>query len=67
MFKIYTCTLLVKILECVIFYSSKKPKQKISHFYISILELFLKDHMTLKTGIMATENSALPPQEYITF
>jgi len=24
---------------------------------------FLKDHVTLKTEIMAAENSALPPQE----
>ncbi len=26
---------------------------------ISILELFLKDHVTLKTGVMAAENSAV--------
>ncbi len=27
--------------------------------YISILEIFLKDHMTLKTGEVAAESSAL--------
>ncbi len=32
---------------------------------INILELFLIDHVTVKTGPM--ENSALPSQEYITF
>ncbi len=30
---------------------------------ISILEWFLKDHMTLTTGAMAAENSALPSQK----
>ncbi len=30
---------------------------------ISILEWFLKDHVTLKTGVMAAENSALPSQK----
>ncbi len=30
---------------------------------ISILERFLKDHVTLKTGVMAAENSALQSQE----
>ncbi len=30
---------------------------------ISILEYFLKDHVTLKTGVTAAENSALPSQE----
>ncbi len=30
-------------------------------------EGFLKDHLTLKTGVMAAENSALLLQEYITF
>ncbi len=35
---------------------------------ISMLEWFLKDHdVTLKTGMMAAGNSALPPQEYIAF
>ncbi len=34
------------------------------HMQISILEWFLKDHGTLKTGVI---NSALPSQEYITF
>ncbi len=28
---------------------------------------FLKDHVTLKTGVKAAENSALSSQEYITF
>jgi len=33
-----------------------------------ILKLFLKDHVTLKTGVMMTaENSALPSKEQITF
>ncbi len=32
----------------------------------SILEWFLKDHVTQKTGVMAAENSALPSKEYIT-
>ncbi len=30
---------------------------------ISILEWFLKDHVTLKTGGMSVENSDLPSQE----
>ncbi len=34
---------------------------------ISILYWFLKDRVTLKTGVMAAENSALPSQEEITF
>ncbi len=29
-------------------------------FLKGIFELFLKDHVTLKTGVMAAENSALP-------
>ncbi len=34
---------------------------------ISILEWFLKNHVTLKTGVMAAENSALPSQKLILF
>ncbi len=34
---------------------------------ISILEWFLKDHVTRQTGGMADENSALPSQQYISF
>ncbi len=34
---------------------------------ISIIELFLKCHVTLKTREMTAENSALPSQEYISF
>ncbi len=30
---------------------------------ICILEWFLKDHVTLKTGVIAAENSALPSLE----
>ncbi len=30
---------------------------------ISILEWFLKDHVTLKREVMVAENSALPSQE----
>ncbi len=30
---------------------------------ISILEWFLKDHVTLKTGVMTAKNVALPSQE----
>ncbi len=30
---------------------------------MSILEGFLKDHVTLKARVMAAENSALPSQE----
>jgi len=30
-----------------------------------IIESFLNDHVTLKTGVMAAENSALSFQEYI--
>ncbi len=30
---------------------------------VSILEWFLKDHGTLKTGEIAAENSALPTQD----
>ncbi len=28
----------------------------------NVLELFLKDHVTMKTGVMSAENSALPSQ-----
>jgi len=34
---------------------------------INILEQFLKDHVTLKTGIMAADISALQSQEKILF
>ncbi len=34
---------------------------------ISILELFLKDHVTLKTEETAAGNLVLPSQEEITF
>ncbi len=34
---------------------------------ISILEGFLKDHVTLKTRVLAAENSALLAKEYIKF
>ncbi len=30
---------------------------------ISVSEWFLKDHVTLKIGVMAAENSAIPYQE----
>ncbi len=30
---------------------------------ISIFELFLKDRVTMKPGVMAAENSALPSKE----
>ncbi len=30
---------------------------------MSVLEWLLKDHVTLKTEVMADENSALPSQE----
>jgi len=33
---------------------------------ISILEGFLKDHVTPNMGIIVVKNSALPSQEYIT-
>ncbi len=32
---------------------------------ISILEWFLKDHVTLKSQVMTAENSALPSQKLI--
>ncbi len=32
---------------------------------IRILERFLKDHETMKSGVMASENSVLTSQEYI--
>ncbi len=32
-------------------------------YLMRILEWFLKDHVTLKTGVMAAENSALPSQK----
>ncbi len=34
---------------------------------ISILQLLLKDHVALKTGVISSENSSLPSQEYISF
>ncbi len=33
----------------------------------NILEWFLKDYVTLKNGVMAAKNSALPLEEYIIF
>ncbi len=30
---------------------------------INILELFLKDHAAMKTGVQAADNSALPSQK----
>ncbi len=36
--------------------------RNVSWAAISILDL--KDHVTLKTGVMASENSALPSQEF---
>ncbi len=35
--------------------------------YISIFNLFLKEHVTLKTGVMSAENFVVLLQEYITF
>ncbi len=35
------------------------------YFLSGILEWFLKDHVTMKTGVMAAENRALPSQEYL--
>ncbi len=32
-----------------------------------MLELFVKDHVTLKTGVMVAVNSALPLQAYILY
>ncbi len=32
-----------------------------------ILEWFLNNQVTMKTGVMATENSALPSHKYIKF
>ncbi len=34
---------------------------------ISIYKLFMNNHVMLKTGVMAAENSALASQEHITF
>ncbi len=34
---------------------------------ISILKWFLNDHVTLKPGVIAAENSAFASQEYIIF
>jgi len=36
-------------------------------YHISILELFLKDHVTLKIEVHEAENSALTSQRSITF
>ncbi len=44
-------------------FNSNNDKQMFLEQQISILEWFLKDHVTLKTGEMATENSVLPSQE----
>ncbi len=37
---------------------SKNPEKKYKFFF----SWFLKDHVTMKTGVMAAENSALPSQ-----
>ncbi len=47
-------------------------KKKIQHslhknINTSMLELFVKDHVTLKTGVMVAVNSALPLQAYILY
>ncbi len=34
-------------------------------YCIETLELFLNDHVTQQTGVMADTKSALPSQEYI--
>ncbi len=45
--------------------------ESIYHFYIEIYrnvsykKWFLKDHVTLKTGTMAAEMSALPSQNFL--
>ncbi len=39
----------------------------LAHQHISILEWFLKDHVILKTEVMAAETSALPSQKWIAF
>ncbi len=44
-------------------FNSNNDKQMFLEQQIIILEWFLKDHVTLKTGVMATENSVLPSQE----
>ncbi len=45
---------------------NNKP-HNIDKHEISILEWFLKDFVTLKTGVMAADNSALLLQKYIIF
>jgi len=41
------------------FYIDNNKEMFLEH-KISILELFLKDHVTLKTGVMTSQNSAFP-------
>jgi len=46
-------TVSIKILSCIIvFYFDENNKK----CFISILEGFLKDHVTLKTGVMIKKN-----------
>ncbi len=55
----YNVTEDLKMLFFWTFYSSKNPENNFTidemflEYQISILEWFLKDHMTLKTGVMA--------------
>ncbi len=41
----------------------KQHRKIVSWAPISVWEWFLKDHVTIKTGVMAAENSALKSQE----
>ncbi len=61
-----------KILKNIYDGSHKNIKQQL--FFLFVLKEMLleqheglKDHVTLKTGVMAAENSALPSQKLITF
>jgi len=51
-FDIYNVTQDYSLNKCWSFYSSKNPEEK---NHIIILEWFLKDHVTLKTGVMMLE------------
>ncbi len=56
----------MKILSSTIVFNIDNNKKKNLEHQISILEWFLKYHVTPKTGVMAVENQALPSKE-ITF
>ncbi len=56
-------TILAKILRSTTIFNIDDDNNKKCFLGTKSFQWFLKDHVTLKIGVMAAENSALPLQE----